>query len=241
MIDSPITQLKGKGDSDVLLTDIYEVKSLLGISLSDPCQDRLLGFLIEMASDWIEEWLGRRLEYKQRTEYYNGTGTMQLPLRARPVYPSGMTVWHDLSGYFGQEENAFSSDPLVYGKDYGLEIDQDDGTSRSGLLLRFNRVWTKGRYASPGLLTPWMGTSFGSIKVQYNAGYTVDNLPSPIRLAATTLVANIKYMLPLGLDLNSDSYEAKSIGINVDKKNQLLKQTVKNMLISYRNTTWGTQ
>lgn len=219
----------------MLLTDLIECKALLGIAASDPCEDKLLNFLIEMASNWIEEWLGRSLEYKQRTEYYNGSGTLKLVLRSRPVYVDGLQVWMDERAFFGSAPDAFNNDPLVYGKDFCLDIDQDNGTSRSGILIRINRIWPKQQYSARGFLTSFLGESFGSIKVIYNAGYTVDNLPPIIRLAATTLVANMRYMLPLGLDLNSDSYEAKSIGINADKKNQLMRQVVKAMLLNFKN------
>lgn len=223
----------------LLLTDVFEVKSLLGIPLSNNCDDKLLGFLIEMASNWIQEWLGRDMEYKQRTEYYNGTNTIKLILRSRPVFTTGLEVKVDDRGFFGTPTDSFSDDALVYGTNYALNIDQDDGTSRSGILIRIDRLWYKSYYAGRGLLSPWMGPSPGSIKVTYNAGFTVDTIPAAVRLAATTLVANIKYMLPLGLDLNSDQYGQKSIGINNDMKNSLLRQVTKAMLLPFKNWFFG--
>lgn len=223
----------------LLLTDLLEVKSLLGISMSNNCDDKLLGFLIEHASNWIQEWLGRDLEYKQRTEYYNGSGTIYLPLRARPVYATGLQVRVDERGFYGTPTDAFDDDPLEYGSAYCLAIDQDDGTSRSGLLVRIDRPWRKALYGGRGMLSSWMGPSPGSIKVTYNAGYNVDTLPGIVRHACALVVARMKYVLPLGMELTSDSYEVKSIAMNPSEKNYLMSQILKPMLLPYRNWTFG--
>ncbi len=221
------------------LTDLQETKAILQIPSGDTTGDKLLLFLIEIASDWIQEILGRDLEKKERTEYYNGTGTQNLPLRARPVFTDPVPrVWIDSNGDFGAPTNSFqSSNEVTYGginNGFCVSVDQDNGTSRSGILIRTGTYWPRPTYRSFGLLTPYIGQATGNIKVVYTGGYTVDTLPSQIRFACDTLVAKMRSLLPEGMEIGSESYEERHIAVVWDAKHSLIS-TIRPMIWSFRN------
>ena len=225
----------------MLFTDLRETKVLLEIDPEDTEEDILLGFLIEHASQWIEEILNRPgMEKKSRTEYYFGTGNQKLLLRSRPVFTTPtIAVSLDEGGNFGATSGAFTSADaaLTYGTDFALVIDQDNGTSRSGILYRINNLWPKPSVRQRGLLSPFLGTGFGTIRVTYTAGYDVDNLPAGLRLAAGLLVQRLRYIMPLGQELTGDSFEERNISIVTSEKEKLLA-IVKPLLLPYRNWKW---
>lgn len=226
----------------MLLTDLMEVKALLSIDPSNTEDDKLINFLIEQASSWMEELANRKFLYKSRTEYYNGTGTQKLLLRSRPVFTTPtIEVYVDNSGLWGATSGAFaSSTQLTYGDDFGLWIDQEDGTSRSGILVRKNALWDRNSVRQTGLLAPFMYSTFGGIKVVYTAGYTISSLPADLRFAAMNLIARMRYLLPLGMELSSESYQERSISILSEGKHALLSESgVRPILQSHRNWTWG--
>ena len=112
------------------ISDLREIKAILDIPEGDQSEDVNLNFLIEQASNWIEEFLGRSLFRKARTEYYNGNGSQKLLLKARPVLTSPtIEVYVDNSGYFGAASGSFNSSTtdLTYGTDFALVIDQETG------------------------------------------------------------------------------------------------------------------
>ncbi len=229
----------------MILADLRELKSRLDLDPNNVTEDKNLWFWIRTASDWIEEWLNRHLMLQQRTEYYKSTGTLKLLLRSRPVFPlfgtsQQITVYLDEAGYYGAASGAFNSTTslLVYGVDYGLQLDSQDGTySRSGILFRINNYWPKPFFRQAGLLAPFIGESFGSIKVVYTAGYSPDTLPEQIREACMLLVARFRYIWPLGLELNSESYEDRSISIVTSEKTKMWA-LVAPLIQSFRNVKY---
>lgn len=223
----------------ILLTDLQETKAILQIANGDTSDDKLLLFLIEIASSWIQEILGRDLEYKSRTEYYNGTGTQNLMLRARPVFTTPTPrVWVDYNGDYDAPTNAFAdSTEITYGNisnGFCVAVDQDNGSSRSGVLVRTGNYWPKPTVRSWGLLTPYLGQAAGNIKVEYTAGYTVDTTPSQVRFACVTLVAKMRSLLPEGMEIGSESYEERHIAVVWDQKHSLIS-TIRPMIWSQRN------
>ncbi len=224
-----------------MLTDLRELKAILEIDPDNTAEDAKLLFLAEWASDWIEELLNRknRLFFKSRTEYYGGSGTQQLLLRARPVFTTPtIQVYSDDTGYFGSNPDGFNASTLLtYGDDYCLVIDQDDGSSRSGILVRMQGYWFKPSVRQKGLLTPFIGNAYGNIKVVYTAGYTIDNLPSQLRAATNFLIARMRAILPLGMEVASESYEERSISLIAERRDYLLA-IIKPMIYSYRNWSW---
>lgn len=218
-----------------------ELKAELEIPAGDKSEDRKLLFQQERASEWIAEALGRtgRFELKERIEYYDGTDTIYLPLRTRPVYAAPtIAVRVDRGANWGATSGAFAADTaLVYGDDFALKIDQDDGTSRSGLLVRLGDVWQRKWFRQGGLLSPFRGPSGGSVRVTCTAGYTADTLPGPLREAAVLLIAKMRHLLPLGVELTSESYEERSISWSPDQKHYLMS-LIRPLIEPYRNRRW---
>lgn len=225
-----------------LWTDLSEIKAVLGIDPCNTAENKLLLFLAEWASSWMEEIINRTnfLSLKSRTEYYGGTGTQKLLLRARPVYTDPtIQVYVDESGYFGSVSGAFTAtgSQLVYGTDFCLDIKEDGQPSRSGILIRRNAYWQKPWVRAQGLLTPFPGEAYGNIKVIYSGGYTVDTIPAQLRYAANMLVARMRYVLPIGYELTSDSYEDRSIATVTSEKNRILGPVLP-MILPFRNFKW---
>lgn len=224
----------------MLLTNLRELKKTLELDDTDTVEDLRLTFLVEQASAWIEELIGRKLEQKSRTEFYGGDGTPQLTLRSRPLYATPTPqVWVDENAYFGTASGAFdSTTALTYGTGFCVDIDQDDGfSSRSGILIRIGGVWPRAVVRRHGLLSPSRGPSFGSIKVTYTAGFTEDTLPPQLRAACNFLVARMRYVLPLGVELNSENYQERSISVVTQEKSKLLA-LVWPLILPFRNWKW---
>ena len=224
----------------MLLSDLREIKTVLEIDQGDTSEDVKLALLIEDASRWIGEILDRPgLSKRERTEYYNGTGTQKIVLKSRPVFTTPtIAVYVDESGFFGSVSGAFSSSTaLTYGNEFCLDIDQDDGTSRSAILIRIRNLWPEPAVRQRGYLTPFLGEGFGTIKVVYTAGYTVDTLPAQFRLAMTFLVAKMRQVLPLGFPLTAESYEERSMSYFMPYKNIWLDH-VWMMIGSMKNWSW---
>ena len=227
----------------MLLNDLNELKTLMDIPLAHTAEDAKLLFLLRMASDWIAELLDRPdLSIKTRTEYYDGTGTKNLLLRCRPVHTSPEPqAFEDLGGYWATASGAFaaSTTQLTWGTDFTLRLDPgENGVSRSGILVRIGGVWDRPQARQQGLLSPFITEGNGNVKVVYLAGYTFDSLPSTFRLALAFLVTRLRYVFPLGVELNSDSYEERSISVVISEKTKLLA-LVKPLLWSHRNWSFG--
>ena len=227
--------------SAMLFSDLNELKSQLDIDPANTTADKNLGFLLENVSQWIEEFLCRPgMSRAARTEYYGGNGRQRLPLRSRPVYTSPtILVYEDESGYFGSPTSSFdaATTALTYGTDFALDIDSEDGSSRSGLLIRINDTWAKPQVRERGFLSSFVGQAYGTLKITYTAGYTVDNLPASIRLACNILIAKIRHLLPFGFFLTSESYEDRSVGYLLPHKRTLMAD-VEPMLLPFKNWHW---
>jgi Phage gp6-like head-tail connector protein len=228
----------------MLLTDLRELKSIMGIEPLNTQRDKRLLFLIEQATSWIEEYCDRSFTYATRTEIYKGTGCQKLNLRARPVYPApsgnygAINVVVDDCAYYGSSPNAFTGTPLTYGQCYCLEIDQADGGSRSGILIRINGYWCKPAVRQAGLLSPFIGEDWGSIQVTYTAGYTPDTIPATLREACNTLVMRMNHLIPIGIEIASEGYEERSISF-APPKNDYVIGGVKGRLNKFKNWTFA--
>lgn len=224
----------------MILTDTRELRRIFDLAPDDSSEDLKLSLYAEWATGVIEEYLGRPgLTLAARTEYYQGTNTRKLNLKSRPVFASpAITVYEDLSGLFGQSSGGFPSDTqLTFGTDFGLQIDQPDGSSRSGILVKVSGVWRRPIVRQRGFLSAYVGDGAGTIKVSYTGGYTVDTLPANFRTAANLLVARMRYLFPLGMPITSESYEERHISLFQRDRDYLLSM-VKPLLWTYRNHKW---
>jgi hypothetical protein len=235
----------------LIYSDLREIKKVLEINECDNREDGKLLFFAEWVTRWVEEILDRDFSFKTRTEYYNGTNTQWINLRKRPVYPnppnplySPISVIYDPLGYYGSAPGSFNPSvsatavQLTYGTDFCLQIDRDDGGSNSGVLIRINEYWIKPILRQNPFLSSYRAEDTGSYQVVYSAGYFVDNLPAPLRMACNALVAKLRYFFPVGMELGSDSYEERAIGIVTENKGYILTPAIKSMILQYRNWKW---
>lgn len=217
---------------------MIEAKALLDIDPNDASEDAKILILLEHASSIINEFLGTdSLELKSRTEYYSGSGTQKLKLKHRPVFTTPtIQMFIDSGGYWGSATDAFNATNTAktYGTDFALKIDQADGTSRSGILIRLGDYWPKPQVRQVGYLSPFLGDGNGNVKVIYTAGWTIDTLPAPIRSACNLLTAKLLNVFPIGMELNSENYEERGLGIVVSEKLKLMS-LVAQMLYPYKN------
>lgn len=242
-----------------MYTDLREIKSILEIDPSNNIEDKRLLWWIEQLSNLIEETVfGRDLSYKVRTRYYDGYGTQRILLKHRPVFPTAapsfaaslpftaLTVVTDDFGYYGSASGSFATgagtgQPLTYGSDYCIRLDENLGgvdCSRSAVLIRINEYWNRPQFRQVGLLNPFLGKDTGSIKVTYTAGYTVDTLPATVRMALDQLVAQVRYLFPLGILLASESYEDRAISALNERRDGILA-LAKSMIHTFRDWHFG--
>ncbi len=220
---------------------------MLEIDPDNTGEDVTLLLYAEQATSIMEEFLGRDVSLKGRTQYYSGNATQKLPLKFRPVYPvptnsvyPTISVTVDGNGYCGAGTNAFTGNPLTYGVDYFVQLDSDydndgiDEASRSGLLIRINDYWERPFVRQWNLLTPFLGSGNGNIKVVYSAGWTIDSLPAAFRLAGNLLVSKLRWIFPLGLELSNENYIDRGIGIQANQRDYLLN-LIKPILTPFRN------
>ncbi len=224
----------------MLFTDLRELNTALQIDPGDTAEDKSLNFIIEWATRWIEEILNRDISYKLRTEYYDGTGTVNLLLRKRPLWPDPLPlVYLDESGAFGAMSGAFSTSTTqqVYGTDFTVRWDQDDGSSRSAILIRMRDFWPKKMVRQQGYLSPFVAPNTGIIKVTYAAGYCNDNLPAMLHLATVTLCSKLRHYLPLALEVSAENYEERAIAMIAERKDFIMAG-IKPMIFTLKNWNW---
>ncbi len=204
----------------------------------------------EWVSDIFEQIIDRPIDYKVRTYDYKGTGTYKLQLRHRPVYPlvppvkvgnnqpfTPLSVIVQEGAYFGEAAGGFTNTPLTLGTNYAIKIDQDDGGSREAILYSINDAWPIGWARQQGLLSTFKVEDLGSIQVTSTAGYTIDTLPGSLRAAADLLIARLSYIFPLGMQLTSESYIERSIGLSENQRRYLLGMA-RPLVLPFKNWHW---
>jgi hypothetical protein len=203
--------------------------------------------ILTLASAGVETYCGRTFAQASYTEYVSGTGHPELLCRHRPVVTSGLTVYLDSAGYWGQGSGAFASTTaLTAGSDYALRIDEPEASrSKSGIL-----VWLGGSaessgwpsWRSTGLLTPGIVQSGwpvgqGNIKLVYTAGFA--DIPDQVELAT--------YILAQGLVAATDNNSFQDVGESLGpyrlEKAQLqyyARELIgfKDALVRYREVSW---
>lgn len=229
-----------------LYTDLNEIKLVLQLDPDDHSEDFTLGLYNEWTADIFEQVLDREIGYDIRTRVYPGTGTQKLRLRQRPVYPlappskasnlpfTALSVVVDENAAYGYATGAFTNTPLVLGSDYTIRPDLDDGGSREAILYRINDYWPVPFVRQQGTLSPFIGPDLGSVQVTSTAGYTVDTLPASLRMCAEMIISRLRYIFPLGMQLTSESYIERSIGLSEDNRRYLL-QMAKPFLLPWKN------
>lgn len=170
------------------------------------------------ASVAAERYCGRTFAEAATTEYYDGNGYPELPLKRFPV-SAVAGVYLDVNGAYGQAPNAFPSDTLLTaGTNYVYVAER--GVLQTRTLPNW---WPMGSFGTT--VSPWgwagltrRGTAYigwprwpGCIKVTYTAGY--NPIPADLISAVCTMAA---YLLIAadngGLITTTGSYIDVSIG-----------------------------
>ena len=153
-----------------------------------------------------------------------------------------MTVLVNQGGGWSTSNFDSTNDAWTYGTDYALDIDQEDGTSRSGILWalgggggRLGGLWPRQALRQAGLLSPFMEQPMsGMVQITYTGGFTVDNLPASFRVAGNLLVARLAYIFPIGFEFSGDAYEEKAVSFVQERRGYLLS-LISPILFDYRN------
>jgi Phage gp6-like head-tail connector protein len=183
------------------------------LRISDTSQDDVLAQLLPQAEDAVESYTKRKFGYTTGAVEYPRGGGESFTLRHRPVAATGLSVYLDVSGFFGKGTSAFAADTLLTeGTDYVLERDQADGSSRSGVVTRLGGGSVGGPLAWPwqfdlprGSLTarlnPRWPSARGCVKVVYTHGYQLTDVPYDLQAAVIELTGwlyrNLRYSGPL--------------------------------------------
>ncbi len=188
--------------------------------------------LVPQISALIEEYIGRKIKQAVYTEYHPGTGTALLTLRQRPV-TAITSLYLDEAGVFGSETL------LVPEQDYSLRLDQPDGSSRSGVVVRIGGTWPRSVVHRGGLLSPQFGDGTECIKVTYTAGFAT--LPPDLQLAVTLMVPHIRQLDRKGALVQSESHAdiGYSYTLAVPAGYDIFPPHVKRILARYRNHPVG--
>ena len=188
--------------------------------------------LVPQISALIEHYIGRKIKQAVYTEYHPGTGTSLLTLRQRPV-SSIATLYLDEAGVFGSETL------LVPERDYSLRLDQPDGSSRSGVVVRLGGTWPRPVVHRGGQLSPQFGDGTEIIKVTYTAGYAT--LPPDLQLAVTLMIPHVRQLDRKGALVQSESHAdvGYSYTLAVPDGYDIFPPHVKRILARYRNNPVG--
>jgi hypothetical protein len=226
--------------------DLKTLKSQFGIQPGDTSEDTLIGLFMNQASAAIETWCDRQFSQALYTQYLLGNGLSEIDLLNRPIYPLGttnfptpMAVYEDENGFWGSNSSSF--DPtttlLTYGTDYAMEIDQQDGSSRSGILYKINGFWTIPFTYRPGVISSFTGPGTGNIKVVYVGGYSA--VPPDIQLALFLQIAAVRnaknYGHLLASESRGDGAGSTSYSAQLRSKAGILTPEVTSLLAAYRN------
>ncbi len=173
---------------------------------------------LQAASVSAERYCGRSFAEVTATEYYDGNGYPELPLKRFPV-STVASVYLDVNGGYGQAPNAFPAESLLTaGTNYVYVADK--GVLQTRTLPNWWPVGSFGTVASPwgwpGLTR--RGTAYvgwprwpGCIKVTYTAGY--NPIPADLVSAVCTMASYILTAADQGgLITTTGSYIDVSVG-----------------------------
>lgn len=173
----------------------------------------------------------------------------------------GLAVYLDTAAFAGQGYAGLTAGPfgadkqLFLGTDYMLDIDEPDGSSRSGLLKRltggvgglggFDWPWAfqQRRGTLTAAIPPvWGKWPYGNLKVSYTAGYPLNLVPDDLQAAVFSIVAWQRQQTPVGVAVDIDRMSqqvSRAISYAEDEAPQLM--TARRTLAAYREVSFGSQ
>lgn len=220
------------------LTTLEQFKAYMGIGPdeSDATQDAQIAAIIPGVDRAIKNDIRRRIERGTVTQYLNGNNQESLRLRETPVVPDDMQVFVDSTGYSGQGPNAFGAETeLTQGTDYYLPVDQEDGTSLSGLLVRIGCVWPGRIVRSGNRLVAERVDGQRNIKVVYTGGYLT--VPEDLVMLANQLVGWVAKRLD-GQQIQSERIDEYSYTMAGSKEAQNSIVGASDTIKRYRGGKW---
>lgn len=154
----------------------------LHLDITDTTQDALLQQLLDIATSAVCNYIPSYGEEQTLTQYYDGNGQIDLPLKRRPVNLNVTPqVWIDTGGYYGQGDGAFpDSSSQTYGSDF-IVIPDDTGSQvqsnsailrRLGLGFRFDVIGRPYNSLATRYRQSVWPAGQGNIKVTYKAGWS---------------------------------------------------------------------
>lgn len=225
------------------LTSVDRLVLIPGLANKNPAW---LAELVQSASSAIKDYCKRDLEQAPYTEFYNGTDRPELVLRQRPVLLTGLAVYYDAQGNYGQTSGAFASGTLLtLGTDYALELDAGGTESTRGILRKIGMGGAGWPFWYPGFAGGRLSASklagwplgYGNLKVTYTAGY--DPIPASITQAADQLVTWFVRNTPSGAVLQSESLGAYSYSVMQQSLPGAPELgSTRQLLGRYRETAW---
>lgn len=211
---------------------------MLGTTTSDPKFAQVQA-LLPAAEQAVKTYLQRDIEQQNYTEYLTGNDKQRICLRQTPVL-SITNLWVNDSGYFGMNANSpfDASTLLTQGQHYVLDIDQPDGSSKSGIVFRIGSIWPIiARLVATNLLAPFQGPCLGNIKVEYIAGYAIipNDLQFAVALTAKFMQRTINYG---GMMLESERLGDYAYGLLTNPAFMQQAGSILNILGRYKEVGW---
>lgn len=169
-------------------------------------KDGYYTFLLGLVDEFVKTYVQQKLEQQiSIIEYYAMRTIEYFVLNQRPVIQI-RNLWYDPNGEYGQLSGSFDvvNSLLVVGVDYFLKIDNPVSVnsvnatwkSRSGLVYLLGGQgqgqWRRRQNYLNSVLTP----SWGTIKVEYDAGYPI--IPQDLVLGVCMMVRVLERIIPYG-------------------------------------------
>lgn len=188
-----------------VILDLPEYRTLAGITVAT--NDAALQMILNEVNGALTHAIRQPLESTTYTEYYDAPYTDRLVLRQWPVTTvTTVKVAQNSSG----DPAKFTTDTLwTQYVDYVVEVDQSNGSSRSGLLRSTRGYWGMQQAHPMGRLASRMTADYRAVQVVYVAGY--DQIPQSLKSAALLMTSRLFHLRKFGLmpgsaSLNGASY-----------------------------------
>lgn len=199
--------------ADNALMTLADLKSLSGIDSADTSNDGKLQFLINAASQEIENVLGRKLKKAQYTERMKGNNRMTIQVKNYPLL---------------EIESIKINGSAVNESDYSFNA--------SGIIEGFRPWWSTGLTTGISNLTVQRSNN---IEIAYTAGYVLPKdattleprtLPYDLELAAFRMINGLAALTEQGID-GLKSFSISDISWTWDKD---YMQSIMPTLMQYR-------
>lgn len=175
-----------------------------------------------------------------------GTGTLSSTSGRNGV--SIPCVFHDPSGYYGQNPNGFGRNTLLtLGSQYVVILDSANRRSKRGIIRRiggsgsgFVGFFPETMYSGKlgGYRLPSWPRGEGNLKVCYSAGYAYNEIPLDIVNAMKMLVATLIRTCPVGSPLSSESLGGYSYSVLSQSTDIPEIGSIQRTLAPHREISW---